>query len=184
MTAAKVGPAIGAWIAGKLILGYGWKTMFLALGLGSLLWLIPWLALVKDDDRQIEKAAKTAGPQSGGVSFARLLASPVIWGTIIGTFCYMYFVYFCMTWMPAYFAERRHLSLETMGTVHDVQFRRHGDGGGAGRLGGRHYDLPRRRSGPRAESVHHRRLRDRLDRGVRRALRLGSSGAVLRRVLA
>ena len=43
------------------------------------------------------------------------MASPVIWGTIIGTFCYMYFVYFCMTWMPAYFVERRHLSLGDMG---------------------------------------------------------------------
>jgi len=27
----------------------------------------------------------------------------------------MYFVYFCMTWMPAYFMERRHLSLGKMG---------------------------------------------------------------------
>jgi sugar phosphate permease len=27
----------------------------------------------------------------------------------------MYFVYFCMTWMPAYFMERRHLSLSKMG---------------------------------------------------------------------
>ena len=114
MAGTKLGPAIGAWIAGKLILGYGWKTMFVALGLGSLLWLIPWLTLVDDDDRQIEKAAKTAGPQTGA-SFGRLLASPVIWGTIIGTFCYMYFVYFCMTWMPAYFVEKRHLSLDSMG---------------------------------------------------------------------
>ena len=39
----------------------------------------------------------------------------MIWGTIIGTFCYMYFVYFCMTWMPAYFVERRDLSLNSMG---------------------------------------------------------------------
>ena len=31
----------------------------------------------------------------------------------IGTFCYMYFVYFCMTWMPAYFNEARHLSLKS-----------------------------------------------------------------------
>ena len=45
------------------------------------------------------------------VLLAALLASPVIWGTIIGTFCYMYFVYFCMTWMPAYFVERRGMSL-------------------------------------------------------------------------
>jgi MFS family permease len=43
------------------------------------------------------------------------MASPVIWGTIVASFCYMYFVYFCMTWMPAYFMERRNLSLGKMG---------------------------------------------------------------------
>jgi MFS family permease len=45
----------------------------------------------------------------------QLLATPVVWGTVIATFCYMYFVYFCMTWMPAYFVERRHQSLSKMG---------------------------------------------------------------------
>jgi len=39
----------------------------------------------------------------------------VVWGTVIVTFCYMYFVFFCMTWMPAYFVERRHQSLSKMG---------------------------------------------------------------------
>ena len=34
---------------------------------------------------------------------------------MIATFCYMYFVYFCMTWMPAYFVEQRHLTLAKMG---------------------------------------------------------------------
>jgi MFS transporter, ACS family, D-galactonate transporter len=34
---------------------------------------------------------------------------------VIGTFCYMYFVYFCMTWMPAYFVEARNLSISGMG---------------------------------------------------------------------
>ena len=88
--------------------------MFMVLGLGSLLWLAPWLRLVRNDDRQIEQlASKTSNNES--VSFRRLMASPVIWGTIIGTFCYMYFVYFCLTWMPAYFVEQRNLSLTSMG---------------------------------------------------------------------
>jgi sugar phosphate permease len=34
---------------------------------------------------------------------------------VIATFCYMYFVYFCITWMPAYFVEQRHQSLAKMG---------------------------------------------------------------------
>jgi ACS family D-galactonate transporter-like MFS transporter len=113
MAAAKLGPAIGAWAAAVLISAYGWQAMFLWLGLGSLVWLIPWMALVANDDRKIETASKPVGAPP--VPFSRMLASPVIWGTIIGTFCYMYFVYFCMTWMPAYLKESRNLSLQNTG---------------------------------------------------------------------
>jgi MFS transporter, ACS family, D-galactonate transporter len=113
MTGTKIGPAIGAPVTAGLIALYDWRAMFLILGFGSLLWLLPWMTLVRNDDRQIEQQAIKAGGES--VSFGRLMASPVIWGTIIGTFCYMYFVYFCLTWMPAYFVERRNLSLTSMG---------------------------------------------------------------------
>jgi MFS family permease len=114
MAAAKVGPAIGAPIAAALISAYGWRLMFVILGLGCLLWLVPWMKLVKDDDRVLESAQARRSPESS-VPLGAVLASPVIWGTVIGTFCYQYFVYFCMTWMPAYFVERRNLSLNKMG---------------------------------------------------------------------
>ena len=114
MTGTKIGPAIGAGVAGWLIRRYDWHIMFLILGLGCLVWLVPWLGLVRNDDRALERsaAARSTAPP---VPFRRIMASPVIWGTIIGTFCYMYFVYFCLTWMPAYFVEHRHLSLSSMG---------------------------------------------------------------------
>jgi len=114
MAAAKVGPAIGAPLAAALISAYGWRMMFVILGLGCLLWLVPWMKLVKDDDRVLESAQARRSPESN-VPLGAVLASPVIWGTVIGTFCYQYFVYFCMTWMPAYFVERRNLSLNKMG---------------------------------------------------------------------
>ncbi len=79
--------------------------MFVVLGLGCMFWLVPWMALVKNDDQKLERAAaKAAGPAG---SFRAVMASPAIWGIVIGTFCYQYFVYFCMTWMPSYFVERR-----------------------------------------------------------------------------
>lgn len=113
MTGTKIGPAIGAPLCAWLILQYNWRLMFLILGLGGLVWLIPWMVLVADNDRQLaESAGQKYGPS---VPFRRILASPVTWGTVIATFCYMYFVYFCMTWMPAYFVEQRHLSLSKMG---------------------------------------------------------------------
>jgi MFS family permease len=121
MTGTKIGPAIGAPIAAWLISAFDWRIMFLVLGLGCLIWLVPWMLLVKNDDRQIERAA-AARSTVAPVSFGRILASPVIWGTIIGTFCYMYFVYFCMTWMPAYFVEQRNLSLNQMGLYQFFSF--------------------------------------------------------------
>jgi MFS family permease len=114
MTGTKIGPAIGAPLAAWLIGMYDWRVMFVLIGLGGLIWLAPWLLLVKNDDRQIERAAvKKEGTRP--IPFGRIMASPVVWGTIVASFCYMYFVYFCMTWMPAYFMERRHLSLGKMG---------------------------------------------------------------------
>ena len=33
-------------------------------------------------------------------------ATPAIYGIIVGTFAYNYFNYFCLTWLPAYFADQ------------------------------------------------------------------------------
>ena len=109
MSGSKFGPALGAVAAAWLIESYGWRAMFLTLGLASLAWLVPWLILVKDDpgaDAVGEPAETTCN-----VPMGQLLTSPVLWGTVIGTFCYMYFVYFCLTWLPAYLSEARGLSL-------------------------------------------------------------------------
>jgi MFS transporter, ACS family, D-galactonate transporter len=113
MTGTKIGPAIGTPLAAWLIATYDWRMMFVLIGLGGLIWLAPWVWLVKDDRRAAAGAAKKAAVPA--IPFGRVMASPVIWGTIVASFCYMYFVYFCMTWMPAYFTEARHLSLAKMG---------------------------------------------------------------------
>jgi MFS family permease len=84
--------------------------MFVILGLGALVWLIPWLALAQDK-RPTAQSTASAAAREDAIPFGRLLASPVLWGTIVGTFCYMYFVYFCLTWMPTYLNEARQLSL-------------------------------------------------------------------------
>ena len=113
MTGTKIGPAIAAPLAAWLVLHSDWRAMFLIVGAGGLVWLVPWLLLVQNDRPRAPKSA--AVPSAETIPFARVLASPVTWGAVIATFCYMYFVYFCMTWMPAYFVEQRHLTLAKMG---------------------------------------------------------------------
>jgi MFS family permease len=111
----KLGGAIGAPLAAWLIVLYDWRLMFVILGLGGLIWLIPWMILVKENapgGRQETPAKEVAAAQ---VPFRKIMASPVVWGSVIVDFSYMYFVFFCITWMPSYFVEARQLSLSKMG---------------------------------------------------------------------
>ena len=109
----KYGPAIGAPITTYLVLGFGWRWMFVLNGALGLLWLVPWFLFVRDDSQsstlRYEQGARK------GVSWGALFGTPLMWGTCLATFCYMYFVYFCMTWMPTYFKERYGLSLTASG---------------------------------------------------------------------
>jgi MFS family permease len=122
MAGTKYGPAAGAYAAAALIESYGWRVMFVALGLGGLLWLIPWLTMVRNNDRELEAAA--VQQQGGGtrMPFSVVMRKPAIWGILIGTYCYNYFVFFSMTWLPAYFAERRDLSLKDSGAFTGFSF--------------------------------------------------------------
>ena len=46
----------------------------------------------------------------------------MIWGTVLGTFCYMYFVYYCLTWMPSYFKQQYGMSIKEQGWYSAVAF--------------------------------------------------------------
>jgi MFS transporter, ACS family, D-galactonate transporter len=110
----KFGPAIGAPVAAWMIVNHSWQAMFILTGAVGLLWLAPWLLMLKSDlpSRAQMAAAKK---RASSVTMRGLLASPVVWGGMINNFCYGYFTFYCMTWMPAYLVEQRGLSLENSG---------------------------------------------------------------------
>lgn len=110
----KFGPAIGAPLAAWMIVNHSWQAMFILTGAVGLLWLAPWLLMLKSDlpSRGQMAAAKK---RASSVTLGGLLASPVVWGGMINNFCYGYFTFYCMTWMPAYLVEQRGLSLEHSG---------------------------------------------------------------------
>ena len=120
MTGTKIGPAIGLPLAGYLVVQLGWQAMFLIMGLGSLMWLGPWLGWVKKDDPAALPAGTGAGAEKTTIRTA--LKSSVMWGIIIGTYCYMYFVYYCMTWMPQYFQKTHGMSIEKSNWFGGVSF--------------------------------------------------------------
>jgi MFS family permease len=115
MLGTKIGPAIGAPLAAWLITVYDWHLMFVIVGLSGLIWLLPWLLMVQNDRPNVRQRDAADTRATVTLPFRNIMSSPVVWGSIIINFCYNYFVFYCMTWMPAYFVEQRHVSLTKMG---------------------------------------------------------------------
>jgi ACS family D-galactonate transporter-like MFS transporter len=110
----KFGPALGAPVGAWFIVNYSWQVMFIATGLVGLIWLAPWLLLVRND-LPTKAQLSIANRSARSVTLGSILASPVVWGGMITNFCYGYFTFFCMTWMPAYLVEQRGLSITRSG---------------------------------------------------------------------
>lgn len=110
----KLGPAFGALAAPWLITNYGWQAMFLVTGTIGLVWVAIW-ALAVPSDLPSGAARATMRTSASSVTFGTILHSPVVWGAMIINFCYGYFTFFCMQWMPDYLHNQRHLSLKGSG---------------------------------------------------------------------
>ncbi len=78
MSGTKYGPAIGAPIATYLVLGFGWRWMFVLNGAFCILWLLPWLFFVRDDRRSTPAEGNPRSHQFPWVRFSvrRLSGAP------------------------------------------------------------------------------------------------------------
>lgn len=117
---SKIGPALSTLIGGLVVAKYGWRMLFLAVGMGSLLWLIPWLTLVPSQ-RETSPSGKTAAP-AASVALRELLERREVWGTSLGMFCLGYVWYFLVSWLPSYLVEERGFSKEAMAVFGSLPF--------------------------------------------------------------
>lgn len=113
----KVGPAFGTLVGGLLVAAYGWRAMFFLLGLGSLLWLIPWSVWAPRPAAASRGLVPATGP-----SMLLIVKRRDAWGTFIGNFCYTYAYYFLLTWLPSYLVKERHVSIATMSVLGSIPF--------------------------------------------------------------
>ena len=105
-----VGPAVGTFLGGLLMAHIGWRYVFMLFGLGSLVWLVPWL--------RAEVPAPTMQTRAGGgPTLVRLLRERALWGASLGHFAANYGYYFIVSWLPFYLVKARGYSLETMSVL-------------------------------------------------------------------
>ncbi|RTL49489.1 MAG: MFS transporter [Bradyrhizobiaceae bacterium] len=115
---SKLGPAIGAPLAGILIVSYGWQSMFAIVGLVSLLWLIPWFIIAPSQKEDVG----TVKNRINWSEFWALLKKRDILGAAVGYFGYLYIFYVYITWLPGYLVLERGFSTLQAGWLSMVPF--------------------------------------------------------------
>ena len=103
----KLGPAAGTLGAGLLIATYGWRAVFVGIGLVSLLWLPAWM-------KSIPNTGRPATPGEISSRVIDILRKRVFWATAAGGFCNAYPLYFVVTWLPFYLVHEQRLSMQGM----------------------------------------------------------------------
>jgi ACS family D-galactonate transporter-like MFS transporter len=105
-----------------LLTRYGWRPTFLLLGFTAMIWIAPWLLVFPRQIRAADDAVPSRAPAT---------ASPIRWnamlnrnllGICLGFFCFDYYWYVLVTWLPDYLVTVRHLSIVQTGLYGSLVF--------------------------------------------------------------
>jgi MFS transporter, ACS family, D-galactonate transporter len=114
-SALRCGNVVGTFGAGVLMATYGWRPVFIGIGLVSLLWLPAWIKWMPCGRAIGGAIVKTAG-------FVDILRQRSFWGASVGHFSVSYVLYFMVTWLPFYLVRERHLSMQSMVRIASVYY--------------------------------------------------------------
>jgi MFS family permease len=128
VTSSTIGPMIAPPILTGLLLAFGWRTMFIVMGVLGVAVSIGWYLIYRNRDEvaltQDETAYLNEGDAVGsirrGLSFAEwggLLKHRNTWGMIFGFMGVIYMVWLYLTWLPAYLEHERHVSIARTGWI-------------------------------------------------------------------
>lgn len=106
-----LGPAVGTLAGGMIVASLGWRAMFVAFGLVTLLWLVPWQQVTAG------LPSRPFDDEGEAVPIAKLFKSFGLWAMAVGHGTSNYGLYFVLTWLPLYLVQQRGLSIEQMTVV-------------------------------------------------------------------
>jgi MFS transporter, ACS family, D-galactonate transporter len=103
----RLGMAVGTPVIAALIMYCGWRKMFAVVGFTAIAWVVPWL-LVAPKRLQVPRTAALP-PDSRPARKIRFNRN--LLGICLGFFCFDYYWYLLVTWLPDYLITVRHLTL-------------------------------------------------------------------------
>src|ERR1700733_3884523 len=130
--ASSLGTAIAVPLLTYLMLSFGWRTMFVIMGIAGLIVAALWFALYRNpgevDLTAPENAYRTQGDPPGQrtkVTFGEwklLFRFRTTWGMIFGYFGCIYLTWIYTAWLPGYLEIERHMSVKYTGWAAAIPF--------------------------------------------------------------
>jgi MFS family permease len=128
-----IAPALAPPVLTVLMLAFGWRGMFIILGVIGIFAAIGWYALYRDRrDVKLEPEevdhlsgvdrAASDGNQMTFAEWKSLFLMRTTWGIALGFMGVIYMVFLYVTWLPAYLQQERGLSIAESGWVLMIPF--------------------------------------------------------------
>ena len=111
-----LGPAVGTLAGGLILASYGWRAIFIAFGIVTLLWLVPWQVTMRGAPG--EKAAE----REPSVPISGLLSKWPLWSMSIAHVASNYVFYFLLGWLPLFLTRSRGLPIAEMTWIATLGF--------------------------------------------------------------
>lgn len=123
--------AITPFIAGSILLAFGWRAIFYIFGSLGIVWAIVFSLFYRnlpEEHKSVSRAelARIRGVNPDGTiglpaitklatPWKRILLSPNMWFISLGYFCFFFGSNFYLTWYPTYLREHLHMSIRSLG---------------------------------------------------------------------
>ncbi len=123
--------AVTPFIAGSILLAFGWRAIFYIFGSLGIVWAIVFSIFyrnIPEEHKGVNRLelARIRGVNADGTikppaiarlatPWKRILLSPNMWFISLGYFCFFFGTNFYLTWYPTYLREHLHMSIRSLG---------------------------------------------------------------------
>ena len=131
--ASSLGTAIAVPLLTFLMLSFGWRVMFMIMGIAGLAMAAIWLCLLPQSDRS-RRSRRTRSPIAPTAirlghrtvvtlrEWKQLFRFRTTWGMILGYFGCIYLTWIYTAWLPGYLELERHMSVKFTGFAAAIPF--------------------------------------------------------------
>lgn len=117
-----VGLAIAPPVLTWMMLHYGWRAMFIALGVAGLVAAAAWIMFHRERRDTVFREDEPSRSEQREATWRILIRRRTVWGMMLGWSGINYTVWLFLSWLPGYLQEERHLSIAKSGWVAALPF--------------------------------------------------------------